>query len=161
MCLLLITVRGRGSFKVDWCCNFVTSCNRSNFYGSYESYECPLPYAIWQPDLLQGAAEVQTKIWRHIGRPRHTSKTHLKTTYQLDFSPDFYISRQPLMSSFRWGIIAHLTPRNSQVADRELRQPLLSCLSSTVVPSSLKNMPQQFWVSHSHCFEQIRLPYLI
>ena len=87
------SVRGRGSFKVDWCCNFVTSCNRSNFYGSYESYECPLPYAIWQPDLLQGAAEVQTKIWRHIGRPRHTSKTHLKTTYQLDFSPDFYISR--------------------------------------------------------------------
>ena len=53
------------------------------------------------------------------------------------------------MSSFRWGIIAHLTPRNSQVADRELRQPLLSCLSSTVVPSSLKKHASTIFGSHT------------
>ena len=41
------TLRGRGSFKVDWCCNSVTSCSKSNFHASYESYGCPLLFAIW------------------------------------------------------------------------------------------------------------------
>ena len=37
------------------------------------------------------------------------------------------------MSSSRWGIIAQLTLRKSQVTERELRIPLFSCLSTTVV----------------------------
>ena len=27
--------------------NFVTSCSRSGFYASYESYECPLSIDVW------------------------------------------------------------------------------------------------------------------
>ena len=42
-----LSIRGRGSFKVDWCCSSVTSCSKSNFHASYESYGCYLLFAIW------------------------------------------------------------------------------------------------------------------
>ena len=49
----LYEVRGR----IKGLNNSAASCGRSGLYASYESYECPLSYAVWWPDLLQEAAE--------------------------------------------------------------------------------------------------------
>ena len=76
------------------------SCSTSNFNASYDSKACPLSFAVWYPVLLLDTTEWQTKMLRAVGRPRPTSKkiknpskTHWKSTRQLDPSQHFYISK--------------------------------------------------------------------
>ena len=129
--------------------------------GSYESSGNALLYEVWWPNLLQGVIELQTQMYEFFAWGRHTSKTYLFDTYLLEKIQNFSSADSsgcPLSDEV-WKPAQSLETAKWQ-AER-LREPLLSHHPSTVVPSSLNNMPEQFGVSHSHCFEQIRLPYLI
>ena len=72
------------------------------------------------------------------------------------------------MSSFRFGIKTHPTPRNSQVTGRELRHLLFSPHSSIVLLTVLHTVvhlgsaytPLHFGLSFCNPWEQIRPPYI-
>ena len=71
-----ISIRGKIKQEVYERCTSAASCGRSSFYVLYESHICPLSFSVWQPDMLPGAAEWQTKMLRGVVGGQLDPKTH-------------------------------------------------------------------------------------